>query len=333
MNQSAYVGIDVSKRQLDVAIRPTGKVFGVTNDRRGISQLVKRLTKLQPVCIAIEATGGLERELAYALAAKNLPIAVVNPRQVSNFAKSLGRRAKTDAIDAAVLAHFGEVMKPEIRSLPDAAAQELTAFVTRHRQLVEMMTAESNRSEMASNPVRKLINSLLRSLKDQLLLVDREIRKAISASDLWRHKAELLRSVPGVGEVTTATLLAGLPELGELDRRQIAALVGVAPFNRESGIWKGKRMIAGGRALIRSALYMSTVVAVRRNPMLKNFYERLRAKGKPAKQALTACMRKLLVVLNAMLRHQTPWSGPSHLCKRRRENPSVEGGWIERSPE
>jgi transposase len=313
MKQATYVGVDVSKKQLDVAIRPLGKVFGVTNDRKGISQLAKRLKELQPVCIAIDATGGLEKELAYALAAERLPVAVVNPRQVSNFAKSLGQRAKTDAIDAAVLAHFAEVMKPEVRPLPDAASRELTALVTRHRQLVEMMTAESNRRDLASKSIRKLINSLLRSLKDQLVIVDREIRKAISASELWRHKAELLRSVPGVGKVTTATLLAGLPELGKLDRRQIAALVGVAPFNRESGTWKGKRRIAGGRAWIRSVLYMSTVVAVRRNPLLKEFYERLRAKGKPAKQALTACMRKLLVVLNAMLRHQTRWSAPTHL--------------------
>ena len=316
MKQPTYVGVDVSKKQLDVVIRPIGKIFGVTNDRRGISQLVKRLKELQPVCIVIDATGGLEKELAYALAAESLPVAVVNPRQVSNFAKSLGRRAKTDAIDAAVLAHFAEVMKPEARALPDAAARELTALVNRHRQLVEMITAESNRRDLASKSVRKLIKSMLRSLKGQLLLVDREIRKAISASELWRHKAELLRSVPGVGEVTTATLLAGLPELGELDRRQIAALVGVAPFNRESGTWRGKRMIAGGRAWIRSVLYMSTIVAVRRNPILKEFYQRLRAKGKPAKQALTACMRKLLVVLNAMLRHQTPWSAPPRLLSR-----------------
>jgi len=237
-------------------------------------------------------------------------VAVVNPRQVSNFAKSKGQRAKTDAIDAAVLAHFAEVMKPEVRPLPDAASRELSALVTRHRQLVEMMTAESNRRDLASKAVRELINSLLRSLKDQLAVVDREIRKAISASETWRRKAELLSSVPGVGKVTTATLLAGLPELGELDRRQIAALVGVAPFNRESGTWKGKRMIAGGRGWIRSVLYMSTVVAVRRNPILKEFYERLRARGKPAKQALTACMRKLLVILNAMVRRQTHWSVP-----------------------
>jgi transposase len=311
MKQALYVGVDVSKRQLDVAIRPLGQVFGVSNDRRGISQLVKRLKKLLPVCIALDATGGLEKELAYALAAENLPVAVVNPRQVSNFAKSTGQRAKTDSIDAAVLAHFAEVMKPEVRQLPDAASQALSALVTRRRQLVEMVTAESNRRDLASKPVRKLINSLLRSLKDQLALVDREIQKAILASATWRHKAELLRSVPGVGKVTTATLLAGLPELGELDRRQIAALVGVAPFNRESGTWRGKRMIAGGRGWIRSVLYMSTVVAVRRNPTLKEFYERLRARGKPAKQALTACMRKLLVIINAMLQRQTRWA-PSY---------------------
>jgi len=310
MKQAMYVGVDVSKKQLDVAIRPLGKIFAVGNHRRGIAQLVRRLKKLEPVCIAIDATGGLEKELAYALAAENLPVAIVNPRQVSNFAKSTGQRAKTDAIDAAVLAHFAEVMKPQVRRLPDAASRELSALVTRHRQLVEMMTAESNRRDLASKSVRKLINSLLRSLKDQLAVVDREIRKAISASETWRHKAELLRSVPGVGKVTTATVLAGLPELGELDRRQIAALVGVAPFNRESGTWKGKRMIAGGRGWIRSVLYMSTVVAVRRNPVLKEFYERLRARGKPAKQALTACMRKLLVILNAMVRRQTHWSVP-----------------------
>jgi transposase len=269
------------------------------------------LQKLQPVCLALDATGGLEKELAYALAAENLPVAVVNPRQVSNFAKSTGQRAKTDSLDAAVLAHFAEVMKPEVRPLPDAASQALSALVTRHRQLVEMITAESNRRDLASKPVRKLINSLLRSLKDQLALVDRESQKAISSSQTWRHKAELLRSVPGVGKVTTATLLAGLPELGELDRRQIAALVGVAPFNRESGVWRGKRMIAGGRGWIRSVLYMSTVVAVRRNPPLKEFYERLRARGKPAKQALTACMRKLLVIINAMLQRQTHWAVPN----------------------
>jgi transposase len=313
MKQAIYVGVDVSKKQLDVAIRPLEKIFGVSNDRRGIVQLAKRLKKLQPVCIAIDATGGLEKELAYALAAENLPVAVVNPRQVSNFAKSTGQRAKTDAIDAAVLAHFADVMKPEVRQLPDAASRELSALVTRHRQLTEMVTAESNRRDLASKSVRRLINSLLRSLKDQLAVVDREIRKAISASETWRHKAELLRSVPGVGKVTTATLLAGLPELGELDRRQIAALVGVAPFNRESGTWKGKRMIAGGRGWIRSVLYMSTIVAVRRNPTLKEFYARLRARGKPAKQALTACMRKLLVILNAMVRSRTPWSAPNSL--------------------
>jgi len=204
MKQAMYVGVDVSKKQLDVAIRPLGKIFAVGNHRRGIAQLVRRLKKLEPVCIAIDATGGLEKELAYALAAENLPVAIVNPRQVSNFAKSTGQRAKTDAIDAAVLAHFAEVMKPEVRRLPDAASRELSALVTRHRQLVEMMTAESNRRDLASKSVRKLINSLLRSLKDQLAVVDREIRKAISASETWRHKAELLRSVPGVGKVTTA---------------------------------------------------------------------------------------------------------------------------------
>src|ERR1700687_233012 len=198
MMQAIYVGVDVSKKQLDVAIRPLGKIFAVGNHRRGIAQLVRRLKKLEPVCIAIDATGGLEKELAYALAAENLPVAIVNPRQVSNFAKSTGQRAKTDAIDAAVLAHFAEVMKPEVRPLPDAASRELSALVTRHRQLVEMMTAESNRRDLASKSVRKLINSLLRSLKDQLAVVDREIRKAISASETWRHKAELLRSVPGV---------------------------------------------------------------------------------------------------------------------------------------
>jgi transposase len=198
MKQATYVGVDVSKKQLDVAIRPLGKVFRVTNDRRGISQVVKRLKKLQPVCIAIDATGGLEKELAYSLAAESSG-GGGEPRQVSNFAKSMGRRAKTDAMDAAVLAQFAEVMKPEIRPLPEAGSQALTALVTRHRQLVKMMTAESNRRDLASKSVRKLINSLLRSLKDQLQVVDRAINKAISASEIWRHKADLLRSVPGWG--------------------------------------------------------------------------------------------------------------------------------------
>jgi transposase len=312
--EKVFVGIDVSKKQLDIAIRPLKKGFSAMNDPRSISRVVCRLKKLEPACIAVEATGGLERELVYALAKQELAVAVVNPSQVRNFAKSTGQRAKTDAIDAEVLAHFAEAVRPEPRPLPDADTRSLAALVTRHRQLVEMITAESNREELAAKPVRRWIRAHLKILREQLTSVDEEIRKLVASSKVWRRKAELLRTVPGVGPVTTVTLLAGLPELGQLDRRQIAALVGVAPFNRESGSWKGKRAIAGGRGHVRSTLYMSTVVAVRRNPTLKTFYERLRAAGKSPKVALTACMRKLLVILNAMLKHGAHWASPLSLA-------------------
>jgi len=302
-----FVGIDVSKKQLDVAFRPEGKAVRALNDRRGIAKLARQLEKLGPVQIVVEATGGFERELVCALAAVDVPVVVVNPRLVSNFAKSTGLRAKTDAIDAAVLARFAEAVRPEPRPLPDAGARELSALIARRRQLIEMTTAESNRRALATNAVRRLIAAHLRGLKIQITAVDKAIQKAISASEIWRKKAELISSVPGVGRATTAILLAGLPELGQLNRRQIAALVGLAPFVRESGTWRGKRAIAGGRRHIRAALYMCAVVGIRRNSTLKAFYERLRGSGKTAKQALTACMRKLLVTLNAMIRQETRW--------------------------
>jgi transposase len=305
--RQVFVGIDISKKQLDVAFRPEGKAVSALNNRRGIAKLARQPEKLGPLQVVVEATGGFERELVCALAAIGVPVVVVNPRLVSNFAKSTGLRAKTDAIDAAVLARFAEAVRPESRPLPNAEARELSALVARRRQLIEMTTAESNRRALATKAVRRLIAAHLRGLKEQIAAVDKEIQKAILASEAWRKKADLISSVPGVGRTTTAILLAGLPELGQLSRRQIAALVGLAPFVRESGTWRGKRAIAGGRGHIRAALYMCAVVGIRRNSTFKAFYERLRGRGKTAKQALTACMRKLLVTLNAMIRQETRW--------------------------
>jgi transposase len=306
--QKVFVGIDVSKERLDVALRPHAEELSAANNRLGIAKIVRRLSKIQPDCIVVEASGGFEKELAYALAAAGLPVAVVNPRQTSNFAKSTGLRAKTDAIDARMLARFAEAVRPQSRPLPDDETRMLAALITRRRQLVEMITAESNRHALALPSVRRWISVHLRALKAQLSAVDREVRKFIAQSKSWSGKAQLLSSVPGVGYVTAATVLAGLPELGQLDRHKIAALVGVAPFIRESGKWKGKRKIAGGRSDIRTALYMSALVAVRRNPVLKAFYGRLLSRGKPAKQALTACVRKLVVILNAMMKRRTHWT-------------------------
>lgn len=305
-----FVGIDVSKRQLDVAVRPQGRAFSAANHPRGIAKVAKLLAEMRPASIVVEASGGLEKQLVYGLAAAGLAVAVVNPRQAHNFAKSLGLRAKTDAIDAQMLAHFAEAIRPESRPLPNDEVRMLAALVVRRRQLDGMITAESNRQALAPQSVRRWIAAHLRVLRAQLASINREMRKAIANSKTLRAKAELLSSVPGVGPVTTATLLAHLPELGELDRRKIAALVGVAPFIRESGAWKGKRRIAGGRSEIRNVLYMSSVVATRRNALLKPFYLQLRARGKTGKQALTACMRKLVVILNAIIKHQTPWVAP-----------------------
>jgi transposase len=300
-----YIGIDVAKVQLDVALGPNGERFVVANDERGISALLKRLELAD--LVIIEATGGLEVPVASALATAGIGVAVVNPRQVRDFARATGQLAKTDALDAQVLVRFGAAVKPEVRSLPDAQAQALEALVNRRRQLVEMLTAEKNRRANSPKVIHKSIDEHIRWLEKRLAGFDDELAALIRATPIWRERDELLRSVPGVGPVLATTLLAHLPELGALNRKQIAALAGLAPFNRDSGKLRGSRCIWGGRAQVRRVLYMAVVSAVRSNPVIKNFYAQLRARGKYPKCALTACMRKLLVILNAMLHNHTHW--------------------------
>lgn len=305
------IGIDVSKATLDIASLPTGESWTVTNDDLGLAELTPRLVALTPVLVVLEATGGFETLAAVTLAKAGLPVAVVNPRQVRDFAKALGRLAKTDALDAGILAEFAQRVRPEPRPLPDEAAQLLDGLLTRRRQLVDMLTAEKNRLGFARGPVKRDINRHIRWLEKRLQHVDGDLEAAIAASPLYQAKADLLRSVPGVGPITTLTLIATLPELGQLSRHQIAALVGVAPLNRDSGTLRGKRRVWGGRAPVRAVLYMAALVGIKHNPVLRQFYERLRAAGKPFKVAVTACMRKLLTILNAMLRQNCRWD-PHH---------------------
>jgi transposase len=303
-----FVGIDVSKAQLDVEIRPTGEKESVANDKVGIKALVKRLAKIKPTLIVLEATGGYERQVTRALASAELAVYVVNPRQVRDFAKATGQLAKTDSIDAGVLAHFAEAVRPQLRPLPDVVTLELRALTARRRQILEMIAAENNRLAMTSKAVRKRIDAHVRWLEQELERANQELDRAIEQSPIWKENENLLRSAKGIGPVTSRTLLAELPELGTLDRKQISALVGVAPFNRDSGSLKGRRSIWGGRAPVRCALYMATLVATRRNSVIRDFYKRLLAKGKLFKVALVACMRKLRTILNSMIKHKTSWS-------------------------
>jgi transposase len=302
-----FVGIDVSKAALDVAILPTGECERFANDAAGIGALSARVHALRPALIVLEATGGFELAVVSALAAARLPVVVVNPRQVRDFAKATGRLAKTDRIDAEVLARFAATVRPAPRALKDEQAQELEALLARRRQLVEMLSAEKNRRRLARKRVRADIDAHIRFLEQRLKDTDGQLRALVQASPFWREKDELLQSVPGVGPVLATTLLASLPELGTLNRREIAALVGVAPLNRDSGAFRGARCIWGGRSAVRAVLYMGTLAAVRANPVLRAFHRRLRERGKKPKVALTACMRKLLTVLNAMMRNGTPW--------------------------
>jgi transposase len=301
------VGIDVSKAWLDVAERPGGEVWRVANDEAGIAGLAEHLEQREPAVVVLEATGGLENPVVAALAAAQLPVVVVNPRQVRDFARATGQLAKTDALDAQVLARFGEAVAPTPRPLPAPATQELAALVTRRRQLVGMLTAEKNRLGTAARPVRRDIQQHIRWIERRLAGIDDDLAKAIRSSPLSRERDDLLQSAPGVGPVTSATVLASLPELGRLNRKEIAALVGAAPLNRDSGTLRGRRTIWGGRSRVRAALYMATLVGTRHNPVLRVFYQRLLAAGKPKKVALTACMRKLLVILNAMARDHARW--------------------------
>jgi transposase len=307
-----FVGIDVSKDRLDICVRPSGETFVVTRDDRGLERLVERLRALAPVLVALEATGGYETVVAGALAAAHLPLAVVNPRQIRDFARSTGKLAKTDRLDAAAIAHFAEAVRPPARRVADAEAQALGELVARRRQVIEMIVAEKNRRRLVGQPrVLKAIDRHVDLLQAELSELDGDIDGAIRKSAAWQADADLLASVPGVGKATLRTLIAELPELGRLDRRKIAALVGVAPINRDSGGQRGRKTIAGGRAPVRTALYMAALVASRANPVIAPYYQKLRASGKPAKQALTACIRKLLVILNAIMRDRKPWLLPA----------------------
>jgi transposase len=301
------VGIDVSKATLDVAVLPGERTWQVSREEAAIASLVATLRDLSPRLIVLEATGGLEAPVTAALATAGLPVVVINPRQARDFAKATGRLSKTDTLDAQVLARFGETLKPAVRPLKDEETRALEALLTRRRQIIEMLTMEKNRLALASPPVRRDIAAHIDWLTKRLKDVDGDLRATIEASDCWRLKDEVIRSVPGAGRVLSLTLLASLPELGALNRREIAALAGLAPFNRDSGVWRGERHIFGGRAAVRTALYMATITAIRCNPAIRDFHARLRAAGKKPKVAITACMRKLLTILNAMLRTNTPW--------------------------
>lgn len=311
MNQAPsreiFVGIDVSKAQLDIALRPGNERWQITNDAQGIAVLVTQMLELQPVRIVLEATGGYETNLVVALAVAELPVAVINPRHARDFAKSLGRLAKTDRIDAAMLAHFAEAIRPAVRALPDEQTRVLHALLARRRQLVEMLTAEKNRLQQAHASVQPRVQQHITWLQQELDDVDRDLHDQLQHSPLWRTKEQLLRTVKGVGPVTSSTLLIELPELGRLDRKKIVALVGIAPYNNDSGQQKGRRSIWGGRASVRHTLYMATLSATQHNPVIRAHYLHLLAQGKLAKVALVACMRKLLTILNAILRSSTPW--------------------------
>ena len=302
-----FVGIDVAKAQLDIAVRPSGERWAVPNDADGVVTLVERLQPLHPTLIVLEATGGLERVATAVLAMAGLPIVVVNPRQARDFARATGQLAKTDALDARALAHFADVIRPTPRPLPDAQTQELRALLGRRQQLIGMRTAEQNRLAGTGGRLAQDIEAHIAWLNARIATLDDDLETMLRASPLWRENDDLLQSVPGIGPICARTLLLELPELGTLTRQQIAALVGVAPLNCDSGTLRGRRIIWGGRAHVRTVLYMGTLVAARFNPQIKAFYQRLLAAGKSKKVALTACMHKLLTILNAMLKHRTSW--------------------------
>jgi transposase len=302
-----YVGIDVSQATLDVAVVPTDECWQAPNDEPGIAQLVQRITALAPERVVLEATGGYELAALAALGSAGVPVVAVNPRQVRDFARSMGQLAKTDALDASILAEFAARIQPKLRPLPDAQSRELSGLLARRRQLIEMRTAESNRLAMAVEAVRADIREHLRYLDKRIRDLDHELHDRLRKSPLWREQEDLLRGIPGVGPILTTTLLADVPELGTVTHKQVTALVGLAPLNRDSGRWRGKRSIWGGRGHVRAVLYMATLTAVRVNPVLAVTYQRLLSAGKPHKVALVACMHQLLRICNAVLRHRTPW--------------------------
>ena len=303
------VGIDVSKDSLDLAVRPSGEHWSILRDPQLFPAMIEKLTQLTPVRIVVEATGGLETIVVTSMAAAGLPVCVINPRQARDFAKATGQLAKTDRVDANLLAHFGEALQPPLRELPSTQTQLFEALLTRRRQLIQMRTAEKNRLAMNGQPrkISKDLEAHIAWLNKRISQCDDELKTSLQASPVWLVNDRLLRSVPGIGEVVSRTLLGELPELGRLSDKQIAALVGVAPFARDSGGRHGKRHIRGGRSSVRSALYMATLSAIRRNYRIRSFYERLLSVGKQKRVALTACMRKLLVILNAIIKQQKPW--------------------------
>lgn len=304
---AVFIGIDVGKAHLDVAERPSGTTWRVAHDEAGITELVDRWRVQPPTLIVLEATGGLEVDVAAALATAGLAVVVVNPRQVHHFAQAIGQLAKTDRLDATLLAHFADVVRPTPRPLPDAQAQALTALVTRRSQIVAMLVAEQQRLGTAPRSVRTRVETHVSWLRTERAALEKELAQTIEQTPLWQERDDLLQSVPGVGPALATTLIADLPELGRLNRKEIAALAGVAPLNHDSGQHRGRRVIWGGRGHLRAALYMGALVGVRHNPVLRPFYERLLAAGKPKKVALVACMHKLLLILNAMVAHHTRW--------------------------
>lgn len=307
-DRQVYIGIDVSKAHLDVADWPATEGWQADNSVEGIERLVKEISQRAPALIVVEATGGLEMAVVGGLLAAGLSIAVINPRQARDFAKSLGKLAKTDKIDALMLARFGYAVRPVPRNLPSEQTIQLQAVLVRRRQLIEMLIAEKNRVYLTHRSMKPRLQEHIAWLENELAALDQDLKAQLQQSPIWREKDNLLRSVPGVGAVTSTTLLAELPELGILNRKQIAALVGVAPFNCDSGKMRGKRIIWGGRACVRNSLYMATLSACRYNPVIKSHFNHLKAEGKPPKVALVACMRKLLTILNAMIHSMTAWN-------------------------
>ncbi|HTI52923.1 MAG TPA: IS110 family transposase [Verrucomicrobiae bacterium] len=308
MEHSLFIGIDVAKDHLDVHILPTGEAFRLPHDGPGLTTLLDRVRPLAPTLLVLEATGGYEIPVAATLAGAGLPLAVVNPRQVRDFARATGQLAKTDPLDAHVIARFAQAVRPTPRPVPDEQARALGELVARRRQLVDMLGAELNRRRLLREPrVRRQLDAHIGWLEAALRRLDHDLTTLLRATPAWREAEDLLRSVPGIGPITATTLIASLPELGRLDRRRIAALVGLAPFARDSGAFRGRRMITGGRAPIRKVLFMATLTAIQHNPAIAAFYRRLVATGRPGKVALTAAMRKLLTILNAILRDRRPW--------------------------
>lgn len=309
--EQQWVGIDVCQKYLDVYIRPSGKLFQLTNDEFGIAELIQTLKEIKPELIVLEATGGMELNAAIELTQAEFAVAIINPRQVRDFAKATGQLAKTDAIDAKILAHFADAIRPQVREIKDESSRQLQDLVQRRRQISDMITAEKNRLRGKSNVVQSDISEHIEWLEEKLKAIESQIKNAITECEDWKQKKKLLTSVPGVGEVVAATLISSLPELGKLSHKSLSYLVGLAPLNRDSGKSRGKRRIWGGRANIRCVLYMAALVAVRFNPVIKTFYQRLLDKGKLKKVALTACMHKLLILLNAIVRDSQTWQAQS----------------------